>query len=387
VGPNTKYTFQCTVESPSWVKDGPIKGSGTVAIDTGWRLMDGGQRVAYWVDDHGRHGQILVPESVRRAVDQADELQGHAHDHFNAACGQLRAWMAAYPQHVPPWMVEATETIAHWKSHVPLIRVARRLASDHGLWKLWLVERKAARLDLFGSFAEVCEWLQKRAVATGGSVPPLVQIAVYLEGWRRKDAHLYDWQQRERRYAENARTDLFRKVCQVARQYERVLIEKIDLPKLAKNASPEEKTNHEWLHRLARIAAPGDFAERIRVTCKGRAENVPPGANTRTCHKCNHVNDAWPHPERRVQVCAGCGAEWDRDENACRVMLALWYAPPSGEQSGDAPSPAPARSTKNTPDAMAPGSEGSPADPPVPVHARDRSQAGRQGREMTAGPA
>jgi hypothetical protein len=382
-GPRTRYTFQCVVESPTWVKDGPVKGAGTVAIDTGWRVMDGGLRVAYWMDDHGRHGQILVPEGVQRAVDFADSLRSSADDHFNAACKDLRAWMLANPSHIPAWMPEATATIAQWHAHWKLIRVARGLnlwpSWFDGPWQQWRVERQAAGRDLFASFAEVCEWLQQKR----GTVPPLMQIAVYLDWWRRKDAHLYDWEIRERRHAEHARTEFFRKVCQVARQYEHVLVEKIDLPKFARNASPEEKVNQEWLHRNARIASPGDLAARILESCKGRATQVPSGANTRTCHKCFHVNNAWEHPERRVQTCAGCGAEWDRDENACRIILALWHSP-DGERSGDVTPPVTARGAENTP---AGGTEtatrpapGAPVTGPI----GDRSQNGRQDAGMTA---
>jgi hypothetical protein len=400
-GPRTRYEFQFVVESPQWVKSGAIKGAGTVAIDTGWRIMEGGLRVAYWMDDHGRHGQILVPEGVRKAVDYADSLRSKSDTHFNTARADLRAWMRDNPSDVPAWMPEATETISQWRAHWKLIHVAKWLTLwpswFDGLWGQWCADRKAAKppgktwkqwrderktaadLDLFGSFAEVGSWLRGKY----DTVPPLMQIAVYLNWWRRKDSHLYDWEMRERRYAENARTDMFRKVCQVARQYERVLIEKIDLPKFNKNASPEEKVNQEWLHRTGRIAAPGDLAARIMEACKGRAEKMSADANTCTCHKCAHVNTAWEHPERRVQTCAGCGAEWDRDENACRVMLARWHAPPTGERSGDTPAPAPARGTENTPDAGAKAPDRGRSEGPEQGRQRDRSQSGRQGVGMS----
>lgn len=386
-GPRTRYVFQCVVESPTWVKAGPVKGAGTVAIDTGWRMMpDGGLRVGYWLDDHGRHGDVRVPEKVRAAADYADSLRSKADKHFDVACAELRAWMRDNPSDVPAWMLESTETIAQWHAHWKLIRVARGLTLwpswFHELWQHWLTERKGAGLDLFGSFAEVGSWLRGKY----DTVPPLMQIAVYLEWWRRKNAHLYDWETRERRYVENARTEMFRKVCQVARQYERVLIEKIDLPKFNRNAPPEEKANQEWLHRTGRIAAPGDLAARIMEACKGRVEKVPAGANTRTCHKCNHVNDAWAHPERRMQTCAGCGAEWDRDENACRVMLALWHAPPAGEQSGDTPSTAPAREAETAPDTGAKAPDQGHSEEVVPKRSRDRSQNERQGVGMTTEP-
>lgn len=388
-GPRTLYSLQCVVESPQWAKPGPVEGAGTIAIDTGWRVMDGGIRVAYWMDDHGRHGQLLVPEGVRKAIDYADVLRGRADDHFNAACAELRAWMVANPGHVPAWMQAATATMPYWRAHGNLIRVARRLGADHGLWKQWRIDRKAAGLDLFGTFAEVSAWLQQRHAATTAPVHPLMQIAVYLEWWRRKDAHLYDWEIRERRYAENARTEMFRKVCQVARQYEHVLVEKIDLPKFAKNASAEEKVNRDWLHRVARIASPGDLAARLMETCKGQAEKMAPHNNTRTCHKCGHVNNAWERQADRVQTCAGCAASWDQDENACRVMLALWHGHAPGgerERSGDAPTTAPARSAENKPARSGEVADRQPTGSSDLGRPRDRSQGGRQGPERIAGP-
>ncbi len=383
LGPRTEYTFQCVIETAAWIKEGPIKGSGTVAVDTGWRVMDdNGLRVAYWVDDHGRHGDIRVPQRVRSAVDYADSLRGIADTHFNAACKEVRAWMAMHPQHVPVWLRNATTTIAHWRSHGDLIRVARRLASDHGLWREWRVDRKAAGLDLFASYAETGEWLGRKF----GAVHPVVQLGVYLETWRRKDRHLYDWETRERTYAQNARRDLFRKVAQVARQYEHVLVEEIDLPKFSRNASPEEKAAQDWLHRTLRIAAPGDLAARIMEACKGRAEKVAAVNNTRKCHKCGHVNAAWEHQEERVQTCAGCGAVWDQDENACRVMLSRWHAPPR-EQSGDVQPPVPARGAEDMPEDGQESREDESHDYVQKPRGRNRSQRGPQDRERTVGPA
>lgn len=383
-GPRTRYSLQCVVESAQWERPAPVKGTGIVAIDTGWRLVEEGIRVAYWVDDHNRHGQIVVPKKAQAAVAHASVLRGHADRHFDEARATLRSWMAEHAQALPEWLPAATESIAQWRAHWKLIRVARRLTEEYlpqapQLWGQWLAHRQAANLDEFAPLSVVAGWLQAQ-----GPVPPLVQLAVYMEFWRRKDAHLYDWETRERRHAENIRRELFRKVAQVSRQYEQVMIEQIDLPKFNKNAPPEEQANQEWMHEQQRLASPGDLAARIMEACKGRSTKVTSHNTTRTCHRCEHVNAAWEHPERLVQTCAGCSAEWDQDENACRVMLGRAYAP-DGERPGDAIPPAPARGSENTPETHASAAAEQPFRSPGKGLDGHRSQSSLQSAEMIAG--
>ncbi len=52
-----------------------------------------------------------------------------------------------------------------------------------------------------------------------------------------------------------------------------------------------------------------------------------PANTTRSCHKCGTLNNPGA---QRIVTCAGCGAVWDVDRNACANLL-------RGVQSGDYP--------------------------------------------------
>src|SRR5690606_4665293 len=53
------YSVQLVVELPEEPRRDT--GHGAVAIDLGWRLLDGDLRVAYWTDERGETGELRLP--------------------------------------------------------------------------------------------------------------------------------------------------------------------------------------------------------------------------------------------------------------------------------------------------------------------------------------
>lgn len=328
-GPRSSYRLQLTTETTSWARPAPVRGAGVVAVDVGWRVVEGGIRVAYFVDDHGRHGEIVVPEKVRSLYDHASRLRSFSDQHFDRARIVVAEWLAEHPSDAPAWMPGATQSLSYWRAHWKLDRwVAARLTEyiPQGAWQKWRDQRRAERLDFFGTFSEMSVFL--------GEASPLEQLSFYLDAWRRKDLHLYDLATRARGRAERRRRELFRKVAQIARQYEHVLVEDIDLTAFTRNAPAEQTPEAEYLHSVQRVAAPGLLLAILKEACGDRVTALDPANTTRTCYRCGFINTEWAVPEELRQQCGGCRSIWDQDENACRVMLAQWYDRFGGAENG-----------------------------------------------------
>lgn len=321
-GPKLRYELQLTIESSSFGEH--RCGTGTVALDLGWRAVETGVRVGYCYDDRGHRRELVLTNAVREAFALADRLRGYSDQHFNTARAALAGYLKS-PAKRPAWMAEETAHIHAWRAHGRLARVAGRWhaeAVDEALglklWTDWKTGRIACEQDLFASFDEISSWLT-------GRMPSLTEeqrMALFLEWWRRKNRHLYSWESNNRRKAIARRRDIYRNwAAQIASQYEHVVVEKFDLRKLARNSAPEEESSSDYTHRIQKDAAPSELRQAIlNAVGPERINELPAKDTTRECALCGHIND-WDRAEKLVQQCAGCGAEWDQDYNAAQVIL------------------------------------------------------------------
>ena len=154
------------------------KGSGTVAINFGWRAYeDGSRRVAYAVDTNGEEQEFRIPAKIESSLAFANSLRSARDLHFEAAKRALGAFMATHE--VPEWMKEATQHIWQWRSPQRLAKVAARLTEEllkgDDACHRWRAERllHTPKLDLFAPAAEVFAWL-------GGGDITLRKMAIYL---------------------------------------------------------------------------------------------------------------------------------------------------------------------------------------------------------------
>jgi len=375
-GRRTRYRLQLVVSADSFARIPPPEPR-VIAIDFGWRVKPNGDtRVAYSVDDVGTEREYVLPAEVRGAFSRADSLRGFSDDHFNHARATLEQWLGVAGEAAPAWMREAAEHIAQWRQHWRLVDIAERWRSElvgdlHAqvLWKEWISERKAVRLDLFAPRTEIDEWLVAHSETDATR-----RLCFYLEWWRKKETHLYDYATTMRAKAERRRADLYRVWArEIATRYSAVLVEDTDFRKLIRKAATEDETA-DHLHRIQRDASPGDLRRSIVEAAGHSAALVPAQDSTRRCHRCRYVNTAWKHPEARVQCCAGCGVEWDQDSNACRNWLASW-----GEGLGGDGSMGGSRAPENH---AGSGDGRGRSTEAFELALKDRSQSGRQDAEI-----
>jgi hypothetical protein len=327
VGTQTRYQLQLTLESGQF-HETAVAGSKTLAFDFGWRLLPHGIRVVYCVDDQGNEQELALPYELRERFLQCSRLQGFADEHFERARKNLADFMKKHS--VPAWVKKDTEYMMKWRQHGKLARLVGRWVSEafpdrdvvNRLWASWKSGRLKARRDLFDAYANITNW-----AASQGITDETEQLLVYLEWWRHKNKHLYQWESHQRDSTLAHRHDLYRKWARrLADKYAVAVVDDIDLRKFATKCKPEEEPESEFTNRVRAIAAPSELRSIIVEAFGSRACKAEGESSTQECHICSYVNKDWEKPEERVQVCAGCGNNWDRDLNACRVMLNRYFA-------------------------------------------------------------
>lgn len=272
--------------------------SGAVGVDVGWRALDVGLRVAYWVGDDGREGQLVLPwEDVAR-WERVESLASTRSDNFNAARDALASWLTTAAD-VPEWLTETTATLGQWRSAARLAALAIR----------WRGERFAADEDA---------------------------LAV-LEAWRVQDKHLYDWQEANRLKAQNWRRDVYRRFAAIlGREYRTVAVEDADWRDLAKLPDVDsDETAVARVRYLQRVAAVGILREEL-ASRAARAVMVETADTTRRCQACGHVEDV--AAARSVLVrCSACGVTIDQDRRAALNLLASSRKPEEEDRKDVAP--------------------------------------------------
>lgn len=318
VGRWYRYKVQFVVELTS-----PLQrptGHGVVAIDLGWRQVEGGLRVAYWVDEHGEKGQLLIPDGVLTQFNLLPDLRSIRDKRLEEAKAVLAWWLRNHADEVPDWLKEATKTLHAWRSPE---RMARLLA-------MWGERRFPAdeRPDLTAeTLSTLAPTIQERDC--------LDQVGIYrfLVGWNDRDnrryvgwlaqeRHLYDWEANLRDQLRAWRLNEYRKFANCLRsRYGAVVLEDFDLRDVAKERRPEDGPDtRESARRQQRIAAV--FILRQAIEQSGlRVVKLPSAYTTKRCHVCGHV-EKFDSAKQVMHTCSACGALWDQDENAARNLLA-----------------------------------------------------------------
>lgn len=327
VGGIRKFFLQLVMESDTFDHRHAPKGSGTVAINFGWRAYeDGSRRVAYAVDTYGEEQEFRIPAKIESSLAFASSLRSARDLHFGAARSALGAWLATHEH--PEWLKEATQHLWQWRSPQKLAKVAARLTEEllknDDTCSHWRAERllHTPKLDLFAPATEVFGWL-------GGGETTLRKMAIYLELWRRKNRHLWEWEANQRENTLAHRNELFRVWSRrIADRYSEVRIEDFDLRKMAKTPDPTEESRPTEFRASRAAAAPGEFRMRLVEVCGPKIRKAEARGNTVTCHECGHEGK---RSVATMVTCENCGAEWDQDSNNCRNQLAR--SPDSGKPS------------------------------------------------------
>lgn len=255
-------------------------GPGTVGIDLGYRRREHGLRVAYWIGDDGREGELLIPERQLARVQKCRDLQEIRSKSFDAMLLRLRGWLRG--RALPDWIVERTANCHVWK-------IPGRIAS---LAIAWREGRFEGDSDMF----------------------------VELEAWRKDDKHLWEWQEHQRRRFNRWRQDAYRKFsAELRSSYGIARIEKLNLSQLARRPAAEDEPI-DGAARHHRMTAGLSVLVRAIDESGMEVEKLPAKDTTRRCHECGRVN-RFDEPAKLLQTCAECGASWDQDRNAAANLL------------------------------------------------------------------
>jgi hypothetical protein len=364
-GNRKRYNLQVTLESEQFLPENRPCGEGTMAIDLGWRVLPNGRiRVGYGVDDQGNHwrespgaepGFILPgarPENGRAAtlpatnlppkralrerIEYVETLRSHGDLWFDRAKARTVAWLKEQTQHedmgnkscVPDWMRADTEHIGKWHAHHKLARVAYRWVREliteeriRSLWVEWRTERLASKQDLMGDCNDIGAWF-----AAHGVEDEPCRFALWLEWWRRKNAHLYQWERAQDHKARGARRDLYRCwAARLARTHKTIVMEDFEISKVAKKPKSEDSPQNKKANAIRQMVAVSEFRLAIlSAVGEKRLCREPPEDTTRQCTHCGHL------PKRGVNVhaaetivltCAKCERSEDQDKRGAINLL------------------------------------------------------------------
>lgn len=323
IGPRAEWSAQFVLELPAPAS--PRCGLGAVAVNFGWRVVEGGLRCATWRGEGMDTAQTLVlgDRDVAR-LRRPETLESTRDTNALRAQAAFVALLARAGEDVPAWVREAGRWAARWKNPVP------RLAQ--------LVRRWAREAGLVVHHADYLAWAEPVPEAW-----TLRDLAV----WRYHDHHLWEWETSARVGALRARREVYRRfAADLARRFGTLVIEDFDLTKVAEvgddlgaKASPKRARSNRQL------VAPSELREALVsafVAAGGVVEKVDPLHATVTCAACGRV-ESFDAAAKIVHRCGGCGALWDQDANNVENLHARHR-----ERLGTAATAGPARVSENS---------------------------------------
>lgn len=283
VGLSVSYSIQFTVDVPKPLTEHRSKSDEICNVELGWSSFGRGIRVAVAANEpvvldglkktSGKYGAISGMLFARRLRGAADAyFEGPNDAPQLGARTALVEWLKENPacaeSHV--WLKEMTATIGKWRSHGKLALVAMKWVDEIGrdrvqsLWKSWKSARLATDADLYEQDRSVFnQWLSEHGV-----VGEFERMGVWLEWWRRKDAHLVQWAANtDRKARANRRQQYKYAAAELARTYAFCNVKKIELSKLAQRKETgedfDELRQRERYRRT--VAAPYEFKEALKA--------------------------------------------------------------------------------------------------------------------------
>lgn len=296
------WTVNFTISLPSGASPRNKLGTGKVGIDIGWRLIDGGLRVAVGVDDQGEVIELRLTAHELNGLRVADSLRSTRDSNLNEMKAKLKAWSTT--GQAPEWFRTTTKTLTLWRSPGRFSALARR----------WRSER-------FDGDEE------------GYTI---------LESWRYHDDHLWRWECFQRRKSLRRRREIYRVfAARLAERYDTVLMEAFDLRRMARKLElgdgredENENKTARWQRYVAGLSELRNSVLHAFSRRGGKVVTTPSQCTTTICHECQH-DEPFDAAVELVRECPGCGATWDQDINAADNILNGRYCErPGGSENG-----------------------------------------------------
>lgn len=254
---------------------------GKVAIDIGWRKMTNGLRVAYWVGDDGREGEVILPEKELGIVNYIRQLQSEQSLAFDAIRILFVEWLKC-GEAVPEWLAQRTQSLDKWKSAARLCR----------LMDFWNRNRFDGDKTIFDK----------------------------LWKWHRHDRMKFDERVNLRKKQELRRRDFYRCIAaQLRREYHTLVVEAWNIAEFRTKPKVEQEQQPYGAKEYADLAAVGEFRGYLTETAAA-CVRIPAAMTTQACANCGNRSQE-PDPQRLVHTCQTCGATYDQDRNAAVNLL------------------------------------------------------------------
>jgi hypothetical protein len=262
-------------------KERRMIGQGMVAIDVGYRMIDGKLRIAVLYGDYGQE-EIYLPDKLLRSMEYVKELQQTRDSMFETIKKQLYEVLPAdLPQDLK----------TNWEK-------ARQ-----------------------GRIIQIMDYLKEIEHFFGEN----------LERWRRKDIRLMNemagLRHRVQRYRKWFYTNTAYDLCN---RYSLIGIERLDLKGMARkeNLSGEPNPLIGKARENGRLASVGELLKTIKdVTSKRGCElnQMETPYSTIKCHICGAIV-VTKQPKELKWKCDNCGNVWDQDTNAAINLYEVFKA-------------------------------------------------------------
>lgn len=255
-----------------------------VGIDVGWRLRKGGVRVAA-VHVEGHDVELVLPDRIVSHFQHADGLRALVDDKHN----EIRARLAQYwaEQAPPDWLREATANIALWRSTRHLAQVVHR----------WEHERYDGDEAAFAA----------------------------ASAWAETNGHLLEYAAGARRRATAQRNDTYRKwAARIAGLRRPIVIEDIDLGQISRRVEDGPEMP-EAVRRIRHQVAPGLLLQAIQNAARHRGVPVlkEQAMGTSRISPCCDAELIIGDRTDLFRACSSCGAVWDQDYAAARILVRM----------------------------------------------------------------
>lgn len=281
-----EHTLVITVEIPeaeAAAKAEMVRSSErpVAGIDIGWRLFPEHVRIGYLADSLGHVEELYIARRFLGALEKCDDMKSIRDLQFNGVRAEMAAFRRATGDRCPAWFLEATMNLSQWRSQGRLAALALR-------------------------------WRDNRF--SGDQV-----IYPWVEAWRVRDKHLWEYEANLRNKAIRHRRECYRRLAaQLIARYGVVVLEEFDLADMAQKEDTPQRAS-----RTRARAAAGEFRRILETTAAREGvvvQRVPAAYTTLTCHRCESVC-AFDAQAELSHLCEWCGAHWDQDENAARNLL------------------------------------------------------------------
>ncbi len=175
----------------------PTVSDSAIAIKLAWTRKPEGICVAHWLNDASESGEVILPTSWLSEMNKVDDIQSIRKYHFNQIIAVLKVWLTG--RCIPEWLSAATAHLSLWRSETKLHLLVRH-------------------------------WQRNRFDGDDEAVNQLTE-------WAKRDLHLWDYQANLRDQLLKHRREIYRIFSsELARRYSRLLLDDVNITKLARVA-------------------------------------------------------------------------------------------------------------------------------------------------------